>query len=158
MQIEQKVWVEWTGPLRIPQVFESPRQWTDHWRHCRGGRQALVNLPLPPYHLILQYREWTGLVLGPRCFHQQAWPQRNQNHKLRRNILVKLPFIIIANSICKGWCKWNHFVVYLIISILYFCVGLKIQRTRSRGNKGGCHNFFCFLYLFAEWQLLCLIN
>ena len=31
-------------PLRIPQVFVSPRQWTDHWRHCRGGRQASVNL------------------------------------------------------------------------------------------------------------------
>ena len=35
-------------PLRIPQVFVSPRQWTDHWRHCRGGRQALVIKSAPP--------------------------------------------------------------------------------------------------------------
>ena len=30
-------------PLQIPQVLVSPRQRTDRWRHCRGGRQALVN-------------------------------------------------------------------------------------------------------------------
>ena len=36
----------WKHPnsLRLSQVFVSPRQWTDHWRHCRGGRQASVNL------------------------------------------------------------------------------------------------------------------
>ena len=32
-------------PKRLPQVFASPRQWTDHWRHFENGRQALVNLP-----------------------------------------------------------------------------------------------------------------
>ena len=35
-------------PLRILQVFVSPRQRTDHWRHCRGGRQALVNIKSAP--------------------------------------------------------------------------------------------------------------
>ena len=41
-------------PKRLSQVFVSPRQCLDHWRHFEGGCQALVNLLLPPYHLILQ--------------------------------------------------------------------------------------------------------
>ena len=40
------------GTKRLPQVFVSPRQCTDHWWRFEGGRQR-SNLPLPPYHLIL---------------------------------------------------------------------------------------------------------
>ena len=61
----EKYWVG-AGALRLPRVFVSPIQWIDHYRHFEGGRQALLNikltkckwlisnLPLPPYHLILQ--------------------------------------------------------------------------------------------------------
>ena len=34
-------------PLRLPQVFVSPRQWINHWRHCGGGCQALVKSAPP---------------------------------------------------------------------------------------------------------------
>ena len=29
--------------ILVKQLQLPPRQWTDHWQHCRGGRQALVN-------------------------------------------------------------------------------------------------------------------
>ena len=32
------------NPLRLPQVFVTPRQLIDHGRLCGGGRQALVNI------------------------------------------------------------------------------------------------------------------
>ena len=35
---------EASDPKRLPQVFVSPRQCTDHWRRFEGGRQALVNI------------------------------------------------------------------------------------------------------------------
>ena len=33
---------------RLPQVFVSPRQCTDHWRRFEGGRHALVNIKSAP--------------------------------------------------------------------------------------------------------------
>ena len=38
----------WHSPKRLPQVFVSPRQCTDHRQHSEGGHQALVT-----YHLIV---------------------------------------------------------------------------------------------------------
>ena len=46
--------------LRIPQVFVSPRQRTDHWWHRRGGRQALVNI-CPSHHTIWYSSIWNAL-------------------------------------------------------------------------------------------------
>ena len=60
------------GPLRLPQVFVPQRQWTDHWRHCRGGHQALINTAHPA---IWYSSNWN--VLAPRSrLLRRLWPSK----------------------------------------------------------------------------------